>query len=96
MLKWRESVRSDKKRASSTREDCADKINMEACLNTVSAADVTLMKFRRQLPESGQNPHRRKVCEVFKWRRTKVHPWRQSSARECPTKPRETGHSQEL
>ena len=30
-----ESVRSGTKRASSTWEDCADKINMEACLNRV-------------------------------------------------------------
>ena len=63
----------------------------------VSAADVTLMKFWRQLPESDQNPHR---CKSAKCSRgvadTKGHPWRQSSARECPTKPRETEHSQEL
>ena len=30
-----ESVRSGTKRASSTWEDCADKVNMEACLHTV-------------------------------------------------------------
>ena len=93
-----ESVRSGTKRVSSTWEDCADKINMEACLNTVDeAADVTLMKFWRQLPESDQNTHRCKIAKCSSGvADSKGHPWRQSSARECPTKPRETEHSQEL
>ena len=76
-----ESVRSGAKRSSSTWEDCAD---------------VTL-KFWRQLPESDQNPHRCKSAKCSSGvADTKSHPCRQSSARECPTKPRETEPSQEL
>ena len=65
-----ESVRSGTKRASSTWEDCADKINMEACLNIVGecrrcdAADVlaTVAGVRSE-------PTQMQECEVFKWRR---------------------------
>ena len=65
-----ESVRSDTKKASSTWEDCADKINMEACLNTVD-------EFRRcdadevlaTVAGVGLEPTQMKECEAFKWRR---------------------------
>ena len=87
-----ESVRSGTKRASSTWEDCADKINME-----VTAAHVMLTKFWRQLPESDQNPNSCKSAKCSSGvADTKGHPCRKSSARGCPTKPRETKPSQEL
>ena len=58
---------------------------------------MTLMKFWRQLPESDQNPHRCKIAKCSSGvADTKGHPWRQSSARECPTRPRETKPSQEI
>ena len=65
-----ESVRSGTKRASSTWEDCADKINMEACLNTVGEcrrcdADEVLATVAGVRSESTQLQE----CEVFKWRR---------------------------
>ena len=93
-----ESVRSDTRRASSTWEDCADKINMEACLNTAGEcrrcdADEVLATVAGVRSE----PHRCKSAKCFgDVADTKGHPCRQSSARECPTKPRETEHSQEL
>ena len=65
-----ESVRSGTKRASSTWEDCADKINMEACLNTVGEcrscdADEVLATVGGVRSE----PTQLQECEVFKWRR---------------------------
>ena len=65
-----ESVRSGIKRASSTWEDCADKINMEACLNTVGEcrrcdADEVLATVAGVRSE----PTQMQECEVFKWRR---------------------------
>ena len=79
-------VRSGAKRASSMWDDCADKINMEACLNTAG-------ECRR----CDANPRRCKSAKCSSGvADTKGHPWRQSSARECPTKPRETKPSQEL
>ena len=61
----------------------------------VSAADVTLMEFWRQLPESDQNHHRCKSAKCSSGvADTTGHPWRQSSARGCPTKPTETKPSQ--
>ena len=64
------SVRSGTKRASSTWEDCADKINMEACLNTVGEchrcdADEILATVAGVRSEHTQLQE----CEVFKWRR---------------------------
>ena len=63
-----ESVRSGTKRASSTWEDCADKINMEACLNTVGEcrrcdADEVLATVAGVRSE----PTQLQECEVFKW-----------------------------
>ena len=95
----KESVRSGTKRASSTWEDCADKINREACLKTVGEcrrcdADEVLATV------AGVRSEPTHIQECEKCSRgvadTNGHPCRQSSARECPTKPRETEHSQEL
>ena len=78
-----EPVRSGTKRTSSTWEDCADKINMEAFLNTPGEcrrcdADEVLVRVAGVRSE----PTQMQECEVFKWRRRyKCHPWRQSSAR---------------
>ena len=63
-------VRSGSKRASSTWEDCADKINVEACLNTVGEcrrcdADEVLATVAGVRSE----PTQVQECEVFKWRR---------------------------
>ena len=65
-----QSVRSDTKKASSTWEDCADKINMEVCLNTVGECrrcdtDDVLATVARV----GSEPTQMQECEVFKWRR---------------------------
>ena len=93
-----ELVRRGTRRASSTWEDCADKINVEECLDAAGEcrrcdADEVLAT----VAEVRSEPTQMQECEVFKWRRRyKSHPWRQSSARECPTKPRETKPSQEL
>ena len=77
-----ELVRSGTRRASSTWKEFADKINMDVWILLVSAADVTLMKFWRQLPESDQNPHRCKSAKCSSGVAvTKGHSWRQSSAR---------------
>ena len=64
------SVRSGTKRANSTWEDCADKINMEACPNTVGEcrrcdADEVLATVAGVRSE----PTQMQECEVFKWRR---------------------------
>ena len=95
-----QSARRGTKRTSSTLEDCADKTNMEACLNTTGEcrrcdADEVLATVAGVRSE----PTQMQECEVFKWRcryKKKSHPWRQSSARECPAKPKETKSSQEL
>ena len=65
-----ESVRSGTKKASSTWEDCADKINTEACVNTVGEcrrcdADGVLATVAGVRSE----PTTLQECEVFKWRR---------------------------
>ena len=65
-----ESVRGGTKKASSTWEDCADKINTEACLNTAG-------ECRRCDANEGlatvtgvvSDPTQMQECEVFKWRR---------------------------
>ena len=67
-----ESVRSGTKRASSTWEDCADKINMEACLKSVGEcrrceADEVLATVAGVRSE----PTQLQECEVFKWRRSR-------------------------
>ena len=82
-----EPVRCGTKRASSTWEGCADKINM-----VVSAADVTVMKFWSQIRTHTDA----RVWSVQVASQIQKRSWRQSSARECPTKPRETKPSQEL
>ena len=66
----KESVRSGTKRASSTWEDCADKINREACLKTVGEcrrcdADEVLATVAGVRSE----PTHIQECEVFKGRR---------------------------
>ena len=65
-----ESVRSGTKKASSTWEDCTDKINMEACLNTVGEcrrcdADEVVATVAGVRSE----PTPLQECEVFKRRR---------------------------
>ena len=67
-----ESVRRGTKRTSSTWEDCADKINMEVCLDATGKcrrcnADEVLATVAGVMQE----------CEVFKWRRG----YKRSSAR---------------
>ena len=65
-----ESVRSGTKGACSTCEDCADKINMEACLDTAGECrrcdtDEVLATVAGVRSE----PTQLQECEVFKWRR---------------------------
>ena len=65
-----EPVRRGTKRTSSTWEDCADKINMEACLNTAGEcrrcdADEVLTTVAGVRSE----PTQMQECEVLKWRR---------------------------
>ena len=65
-----ELVRSGTKKAGSTWEDCADKINTEACLNTAGEcrrcdADEVLAT----VAGVGSEPTQMQECEVFKWRR---------------------------
>ena len=93
-----ESVRSGTKRASSTWEDCADKIHMEACLNTVGEcrrcdADEVLAT----VAGVRSRPTQLEECEVFKWRRRykKVIHADSHQHDKCTTKPRETEPSQE-
>ena len=65
-----ESLRSGTKGAYSTWEDCADKINMEACLDTAGECrrcdtDEVLVTVAGVRSE----PTELQECEVFKWRR---------------------------
>ena len=92
-----EPVRSGTKRISSTWEDCAGKINREACLNAVDErrrcdADEVLARVAGVRSEPTQMSAECSSGAAD----TKGHPWRQSSARERPIKPRETNPSQEL
>ena len=65
-----ESVRSGTKRASSTWEDCADKINMEACLNTVGECRrCDAHEVLATVAGVRSEPTQMQECGVFKWRR---------------------------
>ena len=64
------SVQRGTKRTSSTWEDCADKINMEVCLDAAGKcrrcdADEDLATVAGVRPE----PTQMQECEVFRWRR---------------------------
>ena len=75
-MRWRRSpdfetgtelVRSGTKRGSSTWEDCADKINMEACLN--AAGECRRCDADEVLATVGgvrSEPTQTQECEVFK------------------------------
>ena len=93
-----EPVRSGTKTASSTWEDCADKINMEACLKTaVECRRCDADEVLATVAGVRSEPTQMQECEVFKWRRRdKRSSMETVISTRMSTKPRETKPSQEL
>ena len=91
MLKWGQNRCEVAQREPVRRgEECADKINMEACLNTVGEC--------RRCCRSQIRTHtvaRVRSVQVGSQRQMVIHADSHPHEK-CPTKPRETEHSQEL